>query len=235
MPIRAILFDKDGVLIDIQKTLGPATCDVLARLSGDRAMFRRLAEVSRVDAQQQRLLPGCPVISEATDVYGTLWARTLGRPYTDDFGREIDQLFLEATLVHLHPIGDPHAILSALQQKGYRLGVMTNDAEANTWAQLRRLGIEALFGFVAGYDSGVGRKPDAAPVRAFAVAAGVAPAEVAVIGDSPHDLVAARGAGAVAIGVLSGPNDATALAPTDVLLPSILKLEPWLCGAAARQ
>ena len=34
MPIRAILFDKDGTLVDIQLTLGPATCDVLRQLSG---------------------------------------------------------------------------------------------------------------------------------------------------------------------------------------------------------
>ena len=233
MPIRAILFDKDGTLVDIQKTLGPATCDVLGRLSnGDRAMFHRLAEVSRVDAGRQVLLPGCPVISEATEVYGTLWAQTFGRPYTHHFGREIDRLFLEATLAHLRPIGDPHAVLSALKGKNYRLGVMTNDAEANTWAQLRHLGIAALFAFVAGYDSGFGRKPDAAPVRAFA--AGIAPSEIAVVGDSPHDLIAARAAGAVAIGVLSGPNNAAALAPhADVLLPSIVELGPWLCGNAA--
>ena len=34
MPVGAILFDKDGTLVDIQLTLGPATCDVLWRLSG---------------------------------------------------------------------------------------------------------------------------------------------------------------------------------------------------------
>ena len=89
---------------------------------------------------------------------------------------------------------------------GFALGIMTNDAEANTRAQLRRLGIDGLVMFVAGYDFGFGQKPDAAPVLAFAAAAGVAPPEVAVIGDSPHDLIAARAAGSVAVGVLSGPN-----------------------------
>ena len=33
MPIRAILFDKDGTLVDFQLTLGPATCDVLTRIA----------------------------------------------------------------------------------------------------------------------------------------------------------------------------------------------------------
>ena len=117
MPIRAILFDKDGTLVDIQLTLGPATCDVLSKLSsGDHAMLARLAELTRVDTVARRLMPGCPVISEATDVYGRTWARALGRSYTPDFEREIDRLFLETTLEHLHPIDAPNAVLSALRQ-----------------------------------------------------------------------------------------------------------------------
>jgi phosphoglycolate phosphatase len=234
IPIRAILFDKDGTLVDIQATLGPATCDVLAQLSGgDSALFGRLAEMTRVDAVARRLLPGCPVISEATDVYGRTWAQAMGRPFTHAFGVEIDRLYLQACLDHLSPVDDPRAILSALSERGYRLGIMTNDAEANTRAQLHRLGIDGLVMFVAGYDSGFGTKPDAAPVLAFASAAGVAPGEVAVIGDSPHDLIAARAAGAVAVAVLSGPNQRAALEPhADVLLPSIVKLPGWLCGKA---
>ncbi len=235
MPIRAILFDKDGTLVDIQLTLGPATCDVLRRLGGSEAMFARLAEVTGLDPVAQRLLPGCPVTSEATDVYGRIWAQTLGLTYTDEFGREIDRLFLETTLEHLHPIGDPYAVLSGLKERGYRLGIMTNDAEANTRVQLRRLRIGELVEFIAGYDSGFGQKPDAGPVLAFASVAGVAAGEIAVIGDSPHDLIAARAAGAVAIGVLSGPNGAEALAPhADALLPSVMSLSGWLCSHAAK-
>jgi phosphoglycolate phosphatase len=232
MPIRAILFDKDGTLVDIQATLGPATCDVLALLSaGDAALFARLAAVTSVDTVARRLLPGCPVISEATDVYGRLWAQMLGRPFGEDFCAEIDRLYLTACLDHLRPVGDPRAVLVGLRERGYALGVMTNDAEANTRAQLRRLDIETLFGFVAGYDSGFGMKPDAAPVLAFARAEGVAPAEIAVIGDSPHDLIAARAAGAVAVGVLSGPNERATLAPhAEALLPSIEQLDGWLSG-----
>ena len=93
-----------------------------------------------------------------------------------------------------------------------------------------------MFDFIAGYDSGFGAKPDAAPVLAFAAAAGVAPAEIAVVGDSPHDLVAARAAGALAIGVLTGPNEAAVLAPyADALLASAADLDCWLCTQASRR
>jgi hypothetical protein len=139
MPVRALLFDKDGTLVDIQSTLGPATCDVLAHLSGgDAALFGRLADVTRVDARARRLLPGCPVISEATDVYGRTWAGVLGRPFTQDFCAEIDRLYLRACLDHLHPVGDPLAVFAGLKARGFALGIMTNDAAANARAQLRR-------------------------------------------------------------------------------------------------
>ena len=83
---------------------------------------------------------------------------------------------------------------------------MTNDAEANTRVQLRRIGIGGLVEFVAGYDFGFGQKPDAAPVLAFAANVGVAAAEIAVSAIARTTSIAARAAGAVAIGVLSGPN-----------------------------
>ena len=50
MPIRAILFDKDGTLVDFQRTWGPATHTVMTQLcNGDSAAFERLAAVSLYD------------------------------------------------------------------------------------------------------------------------------------------------------------------------------------------
>src|SRR5262249_25619994 len=156
---------KDGTLIDLQATHGPATCDVLRQLSGgDPELFARLASLTRVDAVAQRLLPGCPVISDATDVFGALWARVLGRALTIEFLQELDALFLEATLRHLHPVGDRGGVLRELGARGSPLGTLTNDAEGTARLHLRRLGVDGHFVFVCGYDSGFGQKPDANPV-----------------------------------------------------------------------
>src|SRR5712671_3727078 len=58
-PIRAVLFDKDGTLVDFQRTWGPATHSVLTEISsGDCALFDRLAAVSLYDSVQRTLLPG---------------------------------------------------------------------------------------------------------------------------------------------------------------------------------
>jgi phosphoglycolate phosphatase len=66
-------------------------------------------------------------------------------------------------------------------------------------------------------------------VLAFARALGIAPREVAVVGDAVHDLAAARAAGAAAVGVLSGPTPRELLAPhADVLIGSVADLPAWL-------
>jgi phosphoglycolate phosphatase len=232
MTIRAILLDKDGTLIDFQRTWGPATHTVIAQFAaGDDASYRRLAAVSGFVADERRFLVGSPLIAGATPDYGPLWAQALGRPATADFFAEIDRLFLRAGLEHLVPIGDPATTLAALARHGYRLGIVTNDAEANARAQIAQLEIDHLVEFVAGHDSGFGAKPDPTPVLAFARALGIAPSEVVVVGDSVHDLAAARAPGAFAIGVLSGPTPREHLAPhADALIGSVADLPTWLDG-----
>jgi len=236
MPIRALLFDKDGTLVDFQRTWGPATHTVLTQLcNGDSAAFDRLATISLYDAAARKLLPGSPVVIETTYGYGKLWAQALGVPLTDEFVDRVDRMYFQTTLDHLTPMGDAKAVLGSLAARGLRLGLMTNDADANTRAQMQRLGLDQLLEFIAAYDSGYGHKPDPDPVLAFAAFAKVAPAEIAVVGDTEHDLVAARAAGAMAGGVLSGPIARERLEPhADVLLPSIAQLDEWLCSTGSK-
>jgi phosphoglycolate phosphatase len=230
MPIRAILFDKDGTLVDFQRTWGPAADRVLTRLAaGDRAVYRKLADVSRFVEADRRFLPDSPLIAEPTPVFAALWADALGRPASSAFAAEVDRLFAEAAVVHLTPIGNPPVLLNELVRRGYRLGLMTNDAEANTRAQARSLGIDHLLDFVAGYDSGFGAKPEPGPVLAFAALLDLDAHDIAVVGDAAHDLIAARAAGAVAIGVRTGLTEDRMLAPyADGLIDSVEDLPGWL-------
>ena len=118
--------------------------------------------------------------------------------------------------------------LSSLR-RAYRLGLVTNDSEAPARAHLANAGVLELFEFVAGYDSGFGAKPAPGQLLAFADRVGVAPDAVAMVGDSAHDLLAARAAGMVAVGVLTGvAGEAELSGLADVVLPDIGHLEGWL-------
>lgn len=236
---KALLFDKDGTLIDFDLTWGPAAYEVMRALTGpDRAALERLMTVSRYLEAERRFEPDSPLVGGSSAEYGPLWADALGREPGPALYREMDDLFRHWGLETLTPIHEPLALLSGLRERGFALGIATNDAEASARAQMEALGLAPLLPYIAGYDSGHGSKPGPGMVSAFARAAGVAPGEVALIGDSIHDLLAARAAGAIAVAVLTGPSKLAArpeIEPhADVVLGSIADLPGWLDGLSAR-
>jgi phosphoglycolate phosphatase len=206
MSISAILFDKDGTLIDFDDTWGPATYAVMRALAkGDETAMRRQAEALHFSLETRRFLLTSPLIAGSSASYGSLWGEALGRSDHDALRREIDALSAAESLKSLAPIGRPSEIFAALKARGLRLGLATNDSEASARRQVAALGLADHLDFIVGYDSGHGGKPEPGMALAFARHCGVAPAEVAMVGDTLHDLRAARAAGALAVAVLTGP------------------------------
>ncbi|SOC02804.1 HAD family hydrolase [Rhodobacter maris] len=228
--IVAILFDKDGTLFDFEATWGAWARGLMADLaSGDAAQIGLLADAIGYDLVAQRFAPRSPVIA------GTVaQAAALMLPYLP--GRELGELVVTLDAAALRapqvPAVDLPRCLGGLRASGFRLGVATNDSEASARHQLARAGVETLFDFVAGYDSGFGAKPEPGPLLAFAARLGVAPEQVAMVGDSLHDLAAARAAGMLAVAVLTGPATRETLAPAaDLVLETIDGLAPWIAGS----
>ena len=236
MPIAAILFDKDGTLIDFGETWGPTTYAVMHTLAkGDQAALLRQAEALHFSLETKRFHLTSPLIAGSSAQYGGLWGEALGRDDHETLKREIDALTAIESLKYLSPIGRPRDVLSALKARGIRLGVATNDSEASARRQIEALQIADLLDFVAGYDSGHGGKPEPGMVLAFARHLGVAPDQIAMVGDSLHDLEAARAAGALAVAVLSGPAGREELAPhADHVVDDIEALPALFAALAAK-
>ncbi len=206
MRLAGLLFDKDGTLVDFDKTWGRAGYAVMQRLGrGDAAVVARLASAMHYTIEDRRFAPTSPLIGGAPDHYVHLWAEALERPADQSLLDDLNDAFADETLRSLAPLGEPDGVLRQLVARGLKLGLATNDGEASARAQLAALGLDAHMDFIAGYDSGHGGKPEPGMVLAFARQIGVDPSRVAMVGDSPHDLLAAKAAGALAVAVLSGP------------------------------
>jgi phosphoglycolate phosphatase len=212
--LKGVLFDKDGTLIDFQLTWGPAIHAVIHALAnGDAAKVRAQAECLHFELETRRFRETSPIIGGATSHYGMAWAQALGRDDFPALRAEIDALAAAACLTSLTPVGEPALVLGALGAMGLKLGLATNDAEASARRHLDQLGLSGFMDFVAGYDSGHGAKPGPGMIAAFAREIDAAPAQVALVGDTLHDLDSARAAGAIAVAVLSGVAGRDELAP----------------------
>jgi phosphoglycolate phosphatase len=233
MSIAAVLFDKDGTLIDFDGTWGPAFHAVIHALAkGEEALVRAQAEALHFSLEEKRFRATSPIIAGSSSQYGLLWAQAVGRTDYAAMRQEIDTLSAIESLKTLAPIGRPLEALAALSAQGLRLGVATNDSEASARRHVEALGLMHIE-FIAGYDSGHGGKPEPGMVLAFARHLGVEPHEVAMVGDSIHDLHAARAAGALAVGVLSGPATREELAPhADHIVEDIGALPAFFAGLA---
>lgn len=245
----AILFDKDGTLIDFH-TLWARKCvagvdrllaaarEVEGSLVGPAgdgagdaptlraALFRALG----YDEARGRFDAQGPVVTAPMQTLYTIGATVL---YQHGF-RWLDALLLadrhmaqgmadtfEASMIR--PLSDVGALFDALRRAGVRIGVITSDDEAPTWRTLEILGVSHAVEFLAGADGGHAHKPAPDAVLAACAHFAIEPAQAVVVGDSTTDLLMGRRARVgLNVGVTSGLMAADVLERTaDVILGSI--------------
>jgi len=225
--IKGLLFDKDGTLFDFNATWGKWCAEFITEMSGgDAGIISDLSAALEYDFPNKVFLPQSLVITDSMDVIIRATHSVLSdRKYQDIF----DYALESGATAKLFPVVPLPALFAQFRQNGLKLGIATNDNEMPAKAHLITAGIPDAFDFVAGCDTGFGAKPAPEMLLAFCDATGLRPDEVAMIGDSNHDLRAGRAAGMLTIGVLTGPATAKDLQPlADVILADIGEIPTWL-------
>lgn len=231
MAIRGVLFDKDGTLIDYVRTWIPIHREVaLYAAGGDPVVADQLLRLCGQDPATDAVTAGSVLAAGSIQEIAEAFAAHLGPLTPPDLAAEIDRLYSEGGARHAVLVKGGRTTLTTLQRRGFRLGVATNDSTGGLEASLNRAGVLDLFDFAAGCDSGFGAKPDPRMVFAFCRATGIAAKEVAMVGDSVHDLAMGRAAGVgLNVGVLSGTSDRTDLQDlADVLIDTLESLPELL-------
>lgn len=227
--IGAILFDKDGCLLDFNKTWGQWANNMLGELAdGDAALFARMSEAVGFRPDTQSFSPDSAVIAGTPDE-----GVRLILPFLPNW--TFDELLAfsnaSAAKASLEPVVPLAPLLTELRNMGLILGVATNDAEGTARIHMETLGVSDQFAVILGSDSGYGGKPAPGMQKAFAEKTQVPLDRCIMVGDSLHDLHAGRAAGMVCVGVLTGPADRAELDPdADIVLPDIGHLPEWIRG-----
>ncbi|GHA54502.1 phosphatase [Amylibacter ulvae] len=201
--IKAVLFDKDGTLFDFNATWAAWCKNVISLLApNDLPRQIRLGNSCGFDVETLAFETGSIIVNGTAEETVGAWMAAdslLSLDTIEHIGRVEFQKLLAV------PVKELVKTLHDLKSSGYALGVATNDLEENAVKQLLDAGIFEIFDFVVGSDSGFGGKPDPGMIFGFADAIGVLPANIAMVGDSTHDLHAGDAAGCYRVGVLTGP------------------------------
>ncbi len=98
-----------------------------------------------------------------------------------------------------------------LAARGHPMGIVTAKTEEGALRTLRHIGVLPFLAAIVGADTCARCKPDPEPVQVALARLEREPGDALLVGDSAHDVAAARAAGVRAIGVSWGVGDRAAL------------------------
>jgi phosphoglycolate phosphatase len=229
--IRGILFDKDGTLVDFQKTWF-AIGDQLALQAahGDRAGADRLLAEAGYDFAASCFRADSVFAAGTNADVVALWYPAASGAERRRLLASFDVFTADQVASRSVALPGSREAIASLHGAGFRLGVATNDSTRGAERTLLALGVAQMFDAVYGYDAVASPKPAPDIILAFCDLTGLGAGEIAVVGDNRHDLEMARAGGAgLAVAVLSGTGTRETLRPlADVVINSVADLPACL-------
>ncbi len=228
MKISGIVFDKDGTLLDFNKTWLPvyqaAAIDIA---DGDPKLAAQLLATHGYDAINHRFLSGSLLAAGNNRQIAEAWAEQLDQiSQLETLSTRLNAIFNQQGARYTTPVDKLQTTLAQLKRMGLKLGVATADSHAGIINTLQAFDVLHYFDFLAGFDSGYGCKPAGGMVTAFCQQMRLEPTSVVVVGDNRHDIEMGRNARVeLCIGVLTGTSTHDDLAPfADHILDDISAL-----------
>ncbi len=212
--LRGVIFDLDGTLGDTLPVCYRAFSRVFAKRLG----------LDFSDA-------------EIHAMFGPSEEGILARLCPDAPEMALDEYLAEYRLAHAlcpAPFEGIPELLESLRSDGVELAIVTGKGPHSARISLEAFGLAARFPVVEAGSAAGGVKP--AAMRRVLAGWGLAPGEVAGVGDSPSDVRAAKELGMTSVAAAWAPGaarDRLAASRPDCLLDSVPALGAWLAGRAA--
>jgi len=176
--LRYLLFDVDGTLVDTIRLILDTFHDTL-----------RILKMPALSDEEILSQIGRPLHLQMRDLD---WMREgeLFALYSRLYRKNHDRL--------AKSIPGVKEALASLEERGYRMGVVTSKRSFSTRSDLKFFELDTFFEVMIAADNTSHHKPHPEPVLTALELLGASPAQATYIGDSPYDLRSAHAAGVLA-------------------------------------
>ena len=177
-PLKAVLFDLDGTLVDSEKDIAEA------------ANFTR-------EHYGLKKVPDSTIAQYVGNGVIALLAKSLDTSEQDKIQEAyliFQQHYREHCADHTKAFPGTFELLDYLKEKNIKMGVVSNKPQEFTDSVLKQLNLAPYFGVAFGPESTTNRKPHPEPLLVALERLGAQPHEAIMVGDSIVDIQAAKAA-----------------------------------------
>lgn len=200
MPVKLLMFDLDGTLVDTRR-------DITNALNYALQSYRRKQFT----------------VEDTTAMIGEGITRLIEKVLGEDQRASRDAVIGNFLGYYAEHLTDCSAVYPSVRETlealgGYKKAVISNKREGLSTRLLEALDLAKYFDLVVGSDTTPHRKPSPVPVIYALEKMGVPPHEAAMVGDSNFDIEAGKDAGVTTIAVTYGYRGKEYLTGADCLI-----------------
>jgi phosphoglycolate phosphatase-like HAD superfamily hydrolase len=187
-PIRGVILDVDGTLVDSNDAHARAWVDAFAEFEHD-VPFARVRAL--IGMGGDNLLPEA-IGLDAESAEGKALLKRRG------------EIFKERYLQTVNPFAGTREMVQRMSDEGLKIAIGTSAKEDELKPLLKIAGVEDLIDTRTTSDDAESSKPDPDIIQAALARLRLPPAEVLMVGDTPYDIEAAARAGVYTVAFRSG-------------------------------
>jgi len=212
MPVRLVIFDLDGTLVDTSE-------DITSALNHAVTPFG----IKGLSVEDVKKIVGEGITRLIEKVLGEEKAASRD---------EAVRRFLDYYSAHLTDRSRPYPNVAGVlgRLEGFKKAVISNKRESLSRRLLEGLGLLKYMDLVVGSDTAPEKKPSPLPVLYVLEKLRVSPDEAVIVGDSNYDIEAGKGAGVRTVAVTYGYRPVELLRGADYMIDDLGELVALLYG-----